>query len=331
MDSSNKLLTIIIPTYNRALLLKKALSCLMPQTKDYSKWVDVYVSDNHSSDETEEIVQTFSHEYANLIYHKQEKNIGGANNFLDATKRVSSQYVALLGDDDFVLPSYIETVFGILKNNPNVGLVNVNILSISEDNQYIGTRDRVVVDGHTALYSSAVDLLKVHMIVPSLISSNIFLRYGFVSAMDSINKEEYPGYEWYYALMLSVIDKPCIYYDIPLLIQRQPNGENVRWVSEAPLYFIYGFGHMFKSLDKLSPGLLAAWNDFFSKDATPQYLLTILSKNRKYYRNKYSLLKNYVPHKRYGIQLYLYIHYPNFVASNLIKVLKFLYHVIRRK
>ena len=62
MDSAEKLLTIIIPTYNRASLLHKALACLMPQTKECSKWVDVYVSDNHSSDDTAEIVQNFIQE-----------------------------------------------------------------------------------------------------------------------------------------------------------------------------------------------------------------------------------------------------------------------------
>lgn len=331
MDSAEKLLTIIIPTYNRALLLKKALSCLMPQAKVCSKLVDVYISDNNSTDSTVEVVQYFRQEYSNLIYHKQEKNIGASNNFLDANRRVSTKYVALLSDDDFVLPGYITTVIDILKKNPDVGLINVNVLSISENDKYIGTRDKFTVDSHMARYLTAGDFLKVHMIAPSLISSNVFLRQNFVAAMDNINKKEYPGYEWYYALMLSVIDKPCIYYDIPLLIQRQPNGENVRWINKAPLYFIYGFGHIFKSLDKLSPGLQAAWDDFFCKDATPPYLLKIVSKNRDFYKDKYILLKNYVPSRKYSIQLYLYIHYPNFVAINLIKVLKFIYRVIKRK
>lgn len=329
--NSNKLLTIIIPTYNRCSLLKKSLDRLLPMTKDFLELVDVYVSDNDSTDETKDVVCHFLASYPNLKYFKQEENIGAANNFYDATMSVKTKYVTLLSDDDMVLPNYLSTIIQILSKNTDVGLVNVNLLSVSESGRYLGTRDSLAVENHVARYKTGGDFLIRHLISPSLISSNIFLRENFVETYGKIDKQEYPGYEWYYALMLSVINKSCLYYDLPLLIQRQPNGENVRWISKAPLYFIYGFGHMFKSLDKLSPGLQEAWDDFFSKDATPQYLLKIISQNREFYKDKYALLKNYVANKNYRVQLCLYIHYPNFVARNLIKVLKFLYHIIKRK
>ena len=280
--NSNKLLTIIIPTYNRCALLKKSLDRLLPMTKDFLELVDVYVSDNDSTDETKDVVCHFLASYPNLKYFKQEVNIGAANNFYDATKRVKTKYVTLLSDDDMVLPNYLSTIIQILSKNTDVGLVNVNLLSVSESGRYLGTRDSLAVENHVARYKTGGDFLMRHLISPSLISSNIFLRENFVETYGKIDKQEYPGYEWYYALMLSVINKSCLYYDLPLLIQRQPEGNNVRWIKKAPLYFIYGFGHMFKSLDKYSAGLDDAWKCFFIQDSTPPYLLQIVSQNKDF-------------------------------------------------
>mgnify|MGYP002520762975 CR=1 FL=1 len=326
----NKLLTIIIPTYNRCSLLKKSLNNLLPMTKDYLEMVDVYVSDNDSTDETKDVVCHFLASYPNLKYFKQDQNIGAANNFYDATKRVKTKYVTLLSDDDLVLPTYLSTIIQILSDNLDFGLLNVNLLSVSENGRYLGTRDSLAVENHIVRYATGGDFLKQHLISPSLISSNIFLREGFVETFERINKQEYPGYEWYYALMLSVIDKSCLYYDLPLLIQRQPTGNNVRWIKKAPLYFIYGFGHMFKSLDKYASGLDIAWKNFFINDSTPPYLLQIVSQNRDFYRDKFLLLKDYSPKKSYSIQLYLYINYPTFLAKIIIRFLKKLSNVFRK-
>lgn len=48
------------------------------------------------------------------------------------------------------------------------------MLSVSEGDRYIGTRDKVAVDNHFVRYPNAGDFLKVHMAAPSLISSNVF-------------------------------------------------------------------------------------------------------------------------------------------------------------
>lgn len=328
--NSNKLLTIIIPTYNRCSLLKKSLDRLLPMTKDFLELVDIYVSDNDSTDETKDIVCHFLASYPNLKYFKQEENIGAANNFYDATKRVKTKYVTLLSDDDMVLPNYLSTIIQILSKNTDVGLVNVNLLSVSESGRYLGTRDSLAVENHVARYKTGGDFLIRHLISPSLISSNIFLRENFIETYEKIDQQEYPGYEWYYALMLSVINKPCLYYDLPLLIQRQPEGNNVRWIKKAPLYFIYGFGHMFKSLDKYSAGLDGAWKCFFIQDSTPPYLLQIVSQNKDFYRDKFLFLKEYSPKKSYTVQLYLYIYYPNFIAKIIIIFLKTLSNILRK-
>lgn len=65
------LVTIAIPTYNRAdLYLKQAIQCSLNQT--YSN-IEIIVSDNCSDDDTEAVVKSFI--YTHIRYFKHEKNI----------------------------------------------------------------------------------------------------------------------------------------------------------------------------------------------------------------------------------------------------------------
>lgn len=319
-SETNKLFCIAIPTYNRAELLSKSLAAICSACKEWTDDICVYVSDNSSEDNTGDVVKKYQEQYPNLIcYYRQKKNIGGPKNFRDAAFRVKSKYLALVGDDDILMPTFFETLMGLIKHYSDVALFNFNVLSFTEKNQYMGTRDPLVVDEHVAIYNSGGQFLETHMIVPSLMTSNVFLREPFVECLKSINIEEYPGYEWYYALMISVLDKRCIYYDFPLILQRQPLGANVRWMKIAPLYHIYGFGHMFRSLDAKVAGIENKWKEFFIKDkGTADYLLYIISQNRNFYKDKYKLLKEFSPNRKYTFKMTLYTFLPYRLTSMVL-------------
>lgn len=68
--------TIAIPTYNRASLLKEAIQSVLNQTyKDF----ELLICDNTSTDNTEGVVSTFSD--PRIKYHKNKNNIGMMNNW----------------------------------------------------------------------------------------------------------------------------------------------------------------------------------------------------------------------------------------------------------
>ena len=73
----NTLVTIAIPTYNRAdNYLKQALSSALVQTY---RNIEIIVSDNCSTDNTESVVKNFKD--SRIRYFKQKKNIGPYKNF----------------------------------------------------------------------------------------------------------------------------------------------------------------------------------------------------------------------------------------------------------
>jgi len=68
-------LTIAIPTYNRADSLDRNLSILMPQVKRFRKSVEVIVSDNFSTDHTQEIPEKYINLGFDIKYIRNKSNL----------------------------------------------------------------------------------------------------------------------------------------------------------------------------------------------------------------------------------------------------------------
>ena len=71
-----KLLTIIIPTYNRCREVKENIEITLPQILEHKDKVRLYVSDNASTDDTEKMIEKYTDQYPDLVfYYRQPKNL----------------------------------------------------------------------------------------------------------------------------------------------------------------------------------------------------------------------------------------------------------------
>ncbi len=99
--------TVIIPTYNRVELLKRALHSVAQQTMtDFQ----LYVADDGSTDATPEIPEHWPEELAHVKKEFLRYPHGGrAYDMVNRTiDRTSSVFVAVLSDDDFWEPTFLE-------------------------------------------------------------------------------------------------------------------------------------------------------------------------------------------------------------------------------
>lgn len=112
----NKLVSILIPTYNRADFLDYSLKIHIPLVKKYN--IQICIFDNSSTDRTKEVVCKWMHIYPHLIYHQHETNIGGISNFEYALKYPQTDYVWLLGDTYQIQDGAIDYIIKIIKNSP---------------------------------------------------------------------------------------------------------------------------------------------------------------------------------------------------------------------
>jgi len=111
----NNLISICIPTYNRESLLKESLVKLISQIREFS--IAIYISDNSSSDNTEEVVKELSNNYKYIFYHKNSKNIGLDRNFESVLRMSKTKYSWLLGDDDAIRTESITQILESISNN----------------------------------------------------------------------------------------------------------------------------------------------------------------------------------------------------------------------
>jgi abequosyltransferase len=101
--SAEPLLTLAIPTYNRAACLRECLSVLADQVQNEPR-VELMISDNASPDETPAVVQDFVDRGLRILYIRNRENIGPDANFLQCFEQARGKYVWLFSDDDLIIP-----------------------------------------------------------------------------------------------------------------------------------------------------------------------------------------------------------------------------------
>lgn len=139
----NPEITIAIPTYKRADLLKEALDSAINQV-DYTNY-DIIVVDNNPERgcETEKLMMSYNNPM--LSYYKNSENIGMAGNWNRLFTLAKGKYVVMLHDDDLLLSFFLKEIniliykikkFGQIKptdyvwrNNTNLSIKDIPILN----------------------------------------------------------------------------------------------------------------------------------------------------------------------------------------------------------
>lgn len=113
------LLSIAIPTYNRASFLEKLLTNVLAQARELKGEVEVCVSNNGSTDNTEEIINKFKEKYPDLIkYNQNKENLGLDRNLLKVMEMSSGDFVWTIGDDDNIVDNGLAEVVNLIKKIP---------------------------------------------------------------------------------------------------------------------------------------------------------------------------------------------------------------------
>ncbi|MGE0030111.1 MAG: glycosyltransferase family 2 protein [Steroidobacteraceae bacterium] len=123
--------TVIIPTFNRAVLLAQAIDSALRQTL---RDVEIVVVDDGSTDETPEIARQYGDR---VIYQRQpNRGVNAARNA--AVARSTGEFVALLDSDDVFLPHALELLTGLLARFPRSGFAYADFLILRGDSPPFG-------------------------------------------------------------------------------------------------------------------------------------------------------------------------------------------------
>lgn len=126
-DSEYPLVTIGIPTYNRANgYLREALESALAQS--YPN-VEIIVSDNGSTDGTEAVVRSYAD--PRVRYLRQEPALTPNNNFNFCLQQARGAYFLLLHDDDKVDPDFVSVCLGAANHDTGIGVIRTGVRIIN--------------------------------------------------------------------------------------------------------------------------------------------------------------------------------------------------------
>lgn len=134
---ANPLLTIAIPTYNRAEFLDHILEYHIPLARKHN--IQIQVFDNASTDQTREVTYKWKKKYPLVFYISSEVNHGPDANIERALKAQTTQYVWLLGDTYHIPEGAIEYIFDKLDRTEKY--YDMFIFNVNDDVKHIATRD----------------------------------------------------------------------------------------------------------------------------------------------------------------------------------------------
>lgn len=117
----NTILTIAIPTYNRKDELEKCINSIVPQLNDKIK---IVVRDNCSDYDAEALVRRFNN--PQIEFYKNPVNVGGDANIARLFECCDTDWLWVLGDDDFILPDAVKKVIDCIEANPDVIYIKFN-------------------------------------------------------------------------------------------------------------------------------------------------------------------------------------------------------------
>jgi len=110
--------SVVIPTYNQAMFLKKAINSVLDQT--YNNY-EIIIIDNHSKDETQKVVESFNNK--KILYKKIYNNGIIAKSRNEGIKLSSGEWIAFLDSDDFWYRERLKIVSDFLFKNKDYDVI----------------------------------------------------------------------------------------------------------------------------------------------------------------------------------------------------------------
>ena len=114
MENKHPLLSICIPTKNRAEVLNQCLKSIV-ENPAFSDDIEIVVSDNCSTDNTKNIVLSYSESCQNIKYFRNETDVGADRNILLALERGSGVFLKINNDYSVFNSDSIEYLLNIIK------------------------------------------------------------------------------------------------------------------------------------------------------------------------------------------------------------------------
>jgi glycosyltransferase involved in cell wall biosynthesis len=128
-------LSIGVPVYNGERYLAQTLQAILSQS--YGDF-ELIVSDNASTDRTEDIVKSFMANDGRIRYYRSERNLGVAQNYNRTVRLARGEFFKWATYDDMIAPENLRKCIEVLERDPTVVLCYPKTIDIDDDGKVLG-------------------------------------------------------------------------------------------------------------------------------------------------------------------------------------------------
>ncbi len=133
-DTSYPLVSIGVPVFNGEKSLENAIECLLEQ--DYPN-LEIIISDNASTDATQNICEKYSRNESRIKYFRTEENLGAIWNFNHVFELSTGKYFMWAAHDDLRESSFVSSCVDKLEQHPDAVLCQAHTANYIEGNDEV--------------------------------------------------------------------------------------------------------------------------------------------------------------------------------------------------
>jgi len=256
--------SVIIPTYNRADLLPRAIDSVLNQTY---RDLELIIVDDGSTDNTKEIVEKYQKKDERIKYLWEENYGGPARPYNLALKQCQGEYIAFLDSDDVWLPEKLEKQIAIFEEYDgkiNLGLVICEAYVVDLDRNDIGRltfpyNENLLGPEKFGLFFEKFGIISLSCVV---IKKEVFKNIGYFDEKFKVSADVD-----IYSRILK--NSPIYFLKEPLVKYTQSDrslSNEQFWIKQIPeyKYFLEKYGDDFKKYPKAKSRFLRNIGTFYT-------------------------------------------------------------------
>jgi glycosyltransferase involved in cell wall biosynthesis len=130
MPSNDVLVSVCLPVRNGAPRVEPVVRSILGQEHTN---LELIISDNASSDGTEELCRALAEADPRIAYHRQPENVGLLNNFIAAMRMARGTFIRWVGDDDWLAPNCLSRCLAEFTADERLVLVTMAVEFVADD------------------------------------------------------------------------------------------------------------------------------------------------------------------------------------------------------
>jgi len=165
--NTNPKISVVMPTYNMAHLIKRAIGSVLSQTcQDF----EIVIINDGSTDDTEEVVKEYMLKDQRIRFLTQPHSGKPAVGTNFGIKNSNGKYIAILDSDDEWLPTKLEEQLKLMEARPELGFVVCSTVLIHPDGK---TKEQILTRPESLIESL---LVKCYLYPSSMLAKKEVLR-----------------------------------------------------------------------------------------------------------------------------------------------------------